>query len=269
MPRNKAVDLILFAGQSNMAGRGNAIDAPYCPQEAGLEYRAISAPERLFPIAEPFGLHENVPGQIDDDAKKSGSLVSAFVARYHQLTGRTVIAVSASEGGTSTQQWLDGLASDAASRLAQARGFLESSGFVLQNIFVLWCQGETDGDYAVSAAQYIQNFGRIWQMFRAAGAQCCGLIQIGHYNQSVYPEGRYGISGTVLDAQYGVIRDAQRKIVSSDTDVFSAGSFAPYEGQMKDQFHYRQCAYNEVGEEAAEKCAAYLPCEQIVVNCLQ
>ena len=48
-------DLILFAGQSNMAGRGIVTDkwpqkAPVLVKGAGYEYRAITAPDRLCPI---------------------------------------------------------------------------------------------------------------------------------------------------------------------------------------------------------------------------
>ena len=48
MEITSAVDLIVFAGQSNMAGRGDAEDAPECLPGAGYEYKAVSAPEDLF-----------------------------------------------------------------------------------------------------------------------------------------------------------------------------------------------------------------------------
>ena len=64
-------DLILFAGQSNMAGRGIVTDkwpqkAPVLVKGAGYEYRAITAPDRLCPIEEPFGADENNPDGIFD-----------------------------------------------------------------------------------------------------------------------------------------------------------------------------------------------------------
>ena len=60
-------DLILFAGQSNMAGRGKAEAAQKCPPSVGLEYRAVTAPDRLVPIEEPFGFAENRTGGIDGE----------------------------------------------------------------------------------------------------------------------------------------------------------------------------------------------------------
>ena len=51
---SKTVDLIIFMGQSNMAGRGVAAEAPVVPEGHGYEFRAISDPTRLYPLAEPL-----------------------------------------------------------------------------------------------------------------------------------------------------------------------------------------------------------------------
>jgi len=185
------IDLFLFAGQSNMAGRGCTEDAAICPTEAGWEYRAVSAPDALHPIQEPFGRRENVPGAIDDGVKKTGSMVSAFAAEYHRLSGRRIVCVSASKGGTSSQEWADHLAADAASRLKSASAYLQSIGCAPERTVVVWCQGETDGDHAVTAKQYRKNFLRIWAQLQQAGAQHLGLIEIGHYNKRQFPQGLY------------------------------------------------------------------------------
>lgn len=244
-------DLILFAGQSNMAGRGSADEAPICQPGTVWEYRAVTAPGALYPLNEPFGKHENIIGLINDNEKKSGSLVSAFAAEYHRLTGRAIVAVSASQGGTSSLEWRDRLVSDAAARIEQAKAWLTSQGYEPANTIVLWCQGETDGDLAVSAESYRNNFTEIWRCLRAAGAGCCGLVQIGHFNRTMAPE-------DLRDERYAVIRDEQLRIAREIPGVFLAGSFERYEGLMKDAFHYRQQAYNEVGKEAGRALAAYL-----------
>ncbi len=51
--------------------------------------------------------------------------------------------------------------------------------------------------------------------------------------------------------------------VNADTvtclpDVYMVASFEPYLGMMKDLYHYRQQAYNEVGETAAGNMAAVI-----------
>ena len=60
----KKVDLVLFIGQSNMAGRGESTTK--LSPEVGLEYRAISSPNALYPMEEPFGVNENNPDGISD-----------------------------------------------------------------------------------------------------------------------------------------------------------------------------------------------------------
>lgn len=241
-------DLILFAGQSNMAGRGNAQEAPLCPAGAAWEYRAVTAPHTLHPLTEPFGKNENIPGCINDEEKKTGSLAAAFAEEYHRLTGRAVVGVSASQGGTSLQAWRDVLVQDAAARLQQAKAWLSDQGLTPAHTFVLWCQGETDGDHAVSAEEYRSNFEAIWQCLQSAGAEHCGLIQIGHFNRKLYPT-------DARDERYAVIRSEQQRMTENMPKVFGAGSFEPHEALMKDAFHYCQQAYNAVGKQAAE-CAA-------------
>ena len=60
-------DLIVFSGQSNMAGRGCVSEqwpqrAAIVTEGAGYEYRAISAPDILSEVIEPFGVNENKEG---------------------------------------------------------------------------------------------------------------------------------------------------------------------------------------------------------------
>ena len=61
MECTQLVDLIFFMGQSNMAGRGDAALAPAVPPGMGYEYRAVTDPAQLHPLAEPFGVNENDP----------------------------------------------------------------------------------------------------------------------------------------------------------------------------------------------------------------
>ena len=60
----RKVDLFLFMGQSNMAGRGIVNQtwteaAPAVLPGAGYEFRAVTDPTRLYEMSEPFGVNEN------------------------------------------------------------------------------------------------------------------------------------------------------------------------------------------------------------------
>ncbi len=99
-------DLFLFAGQSDMAGRGiSTIEfpdlPPVCSAGAGYEFRAISDPTRLYPMTEPFGVSENNPNGIYELGMKTGSLVTAFTNAYYAITNIPLIGISAAKGGSS------------------------------------------------------------------------------------------------------------------------------------------------------------------------
>jgi len=253
-------DLILFMGQSNMAGRGDgSVSAAEknVYQKCGAEFRAVSDPTRLYPLEEPLGINENRPGGIDDGAKKSGSMIPSFIQQYSRKNGRNVIAVSASQGGTSSEKWRECLAEDAADRLKRAIEYCKAQKIELGYVQVLFCQGETDGDHAVSAEKYKENFDAIWSELKRAGAQTCFLIQIGHFNYVKHPEGVDGKDGATLDKQYQVIREAQLEICSNYPDVVFAASFEGFLDEMKDHFHYNQKAYDIVGLTAADAVFEY------------
>lgn len=247
-------DLFIFMGQSNMAGRGDLPETISCIPEAGFEFRAISDPSRLYPVEEPFGYRENNPEGIDDGTKKSGGLVPSFINTYFQLSGRPVIAVSASEGGTTCAQWVSRLAADAAARLKAAKEFLAARGSFAGHIYMVWSQGESDGDAGTAAEVYREKFLAIYNKMKEQGVEKCFLIQTGHFNYPAYPEGINGLDGRELDRRYGEIRKAQERLCGERKEIVMAATFADYISCMRDPFHYYQRAYNETGACAAESC---------------
>lgn len=246
-------DLFLFAGQSNMAGRG--ITSPQWPQAApsltpgaGYEYRAISDPGHLHPIAEPFGAAENNPRGIFEPGKKTGSLVTAFVNAYYGQTGVPVIGVSASQGGTEIARWQgqQDLLTDALERYSRAGAYLQGAGMPVAHRFLVWCQGETDGDLRTDPALYKARFRNLWSLCRQAGMERCFLVAIGRYN------GVKGYDYTAIHAaQQELARELPGVVLASDGfETMRA------RGLMKDSYHYYQQAYNEVGTEAGLAAAA-------------
>lgn len=95
------VDLVIFMGQSNMAGRGVASEASVVPKQHGYEFRAITDPTKLYDIVEPFGENENNPSGITEMGMKTGSLISAFAGSYYHITKVPIVGVSAAKGGSS------------------------------------------------------------------------------------------------------------------------------------------------------------------------
>ena len=250
----KIYDLFLFMGQSNMAGRG--ITSPLWPEAApeavkgaGYEYRAVSDPDHLHKIEEPFGAAENNPGGIFEPGMKTGSLVTSFVNAYYETSGHSVIGVSASKGGSSVSQWQgkEDYLTDALRRLKGAKESLACRQMVPAHQFVLWCQGETDGDLGTSGEEYKARFTHMMDILEENGIETCFLITIGEYN------GEKGYD-------YSQIRQAQLELAECDPRVklvCNAFHTMKERGLMKDEFHYYQKAYNEVGQ-AAGKAAGEL-----------
>lgn len=246
------VDLFMFMGQSNMAGRGvvtkeHCAPAPKLTEGAGYEYRAVTSPDTLHEISEPFGRMENRIGGIDDGDMKTGSMVTAFVNAYYKGTGIPIVGVSASKGGSRIDWWQPGgeLLSDALVRLHAAEMFLKSNHYLTRHKYMLWCQGESDGDIAKSARQYTEEFNSMLDAMLGAGIEKCFLVRIGHYN---------GMGGQ----DYSEIMEAQDTIAQTNEKVVLVSkAFADMKarGLMKDEFHYFQEAYNIVGQEAGENTA--------------
>ena len=242
------VDLIMFMGQSNMSGTGGNVKyAPKVEEGAGYEFRAISDPTRLYPIEEPFGLYENREGAIEDmPIAKNGSLVSAFVNRYYELTKVPVVAVSASSGGRDTNFWMSkSVVDDFSDRQKKAQIWLESNNYCIRKQYVLWLQGESDAEDGLTTEQYNQNMDNIIRPLFIGGVQKVFIITPGrtitakyYYDSIVYAQinmckrsGYYALATTVLNS------------VSTE--------------YMMDEFHYNQTVLNVVGKEAAESAAYY------------
>lgn len=250
----KHVDLIMFMGQSNMAGRGITNDshpeaAPAVINGAGYEFRPISDPTKLYPIEEPFGKNENKSEGIDDNNSKTGSMVSAFVNAYYKTTGKKVVGVSASKGGTRSALWLpDGtLLPDAVQRLTDAIIFLTNNDYIIDHKYMVWCQGESDGDINVSANDYKSNFRTILDTMENAGIEKCFIVRIGKYNGS-------------SSIDYSTIINAQSDLCKDNADIIMASTaLASFKdkGMMKDNFHYYQDAYNIVGTYAGRNVGLY------------
>lgn len=242
------VDLVLFMGQSNMAGRGDACEAPIVEKGHGYEFRAISEPSHLYHIAEPFGIYENNANGINEPDMKTGSLVSSFINAYYNLVNVPIVGVSASKGGSSILEWQPGgkYLTDAIGRLDIARKYLLKNNYQIRKTFMVWCQGETDGDHNMTGIDYQTNLHSMLDKMFQNGIDNCFLIRIGHHRDN--------------DQQYLGIMKAQSDYCKSSKKVILVSTLFDQmakKGFMKDPYHYTQTAYNLIGTQAGENTAYY------------
>lgn len=242
------IDLVMFMGQYNMSGEGgDASLAPKVAQEAGMEFRAVSDPTRLYPIEEPFGVAENNPSGLNEfPGVKKGSLVSAFVNEYYNLTGRKIIAVSASMSNADMDIWTsDGVKSDVRQRLSSAMSYLESNGYKADHVYILWLHGESDAIKGSAANSYTESLENVMKPLFSDGVEKVFIITPGRTID--YTD----IYHTIIKAQTDLCRESSR--YAAATTVLSRVSTE----YMVDQYHYNQHVLNYVGTVAAGAVAYY------------
>lgn len=250
VPRSsRMVDLVMFMGQSNMAGRGSAAEAAVVDMDHGYEFKAISDPTKLYHTAEPFGLNEDNQDSGVADARRTGSLVSAFMEEYYKYRGVPIVGVSCSKGGTGTDFWAPGGSAldDAISRHDSAKAWLEDNGYTIGRDYMVWLQGETDAGKGMSANKYAEALTAIIEEMRSrAGIEFCAVIRIGHYKPSPTRNKEIIRSQTDLCKVY-------------DRAVMVSTKLAGYDvSTMPDNSHFKQEVYNEVGADAGKHTAYYI-----------
>lgn len=236
---DKTVDLMIFMGQSNMAGRGDNLKlAPEIEKNTAYEFRAITNPDRLYTMKEPFGKNENLIGGINDvgrgDGKKSGGMVSMLCKTYFEETGVPVVGVSASIGKVEARHFSPGgkYLNDAVNRLVKAREYLDNHGYIVRHIYMVWCQGESDSDTPVDEyADTLQ--GIIGEMRKSGGVEMCFVVQ----------------TGTHEWADYSGVREAQDKLCKryKYARIATRAAVKLREKGMMNGTHYTQEGYNYVG----------------------
>ncbi|MFA9375944.1 MAG: sialate O-acetylesterase [Lachnotalea sp.] len=249
LPAGSEVDLIMFMGQSNMSGTGESAKAPVVIDGAGYEFRAISDPTKLYNLTEPFGVNENKTDGVDDEDLKTGSLVSSFVNSYYSGAGVPVIAVSASAGGSTLHSWReDGeLLPDAVNRYNAAKNWLVDNGYTIRHSYMVWLQGESDGNKQTSKDDYIASIKDSVGVMQENGVEKCFIIRIGIRTKEP------GMYDTIIEAQTELCRDNGDFILISTKAVeFDAM------GLMRDEVHYTQGGLNLIGEEGGGNMAYYV-----------
>ena len=253
--------LILFAGQSNMGGRGCQCEKwpelpPKLTEGAAYEYKAVTAPDRLSVLEEPFGVLENRVDGINDVSSKgvpmkSGSLATAFCNAFFEKTQIPIVGVSAAKGGSTLKSWIPGADAgyfeDMTDRFLSAEKFLTEHDYRVKDRLILWTQGESDGDKGTDGKDYIEMFERMWTALKEkTGITRMFLIKTGECNI----EGSYD--------RYQKIQEAQEEICRRNSDVIMcsrAFQGMRERGLMRDAFHYYQQGYNLCGEDAGRNAA--------------
>ena len=260
---SKVVDLVLFSGQSNMAGRGDYEEAEACPAGSGYEYHSVTEPGVLSAVTEPFGKYENNDAINDNSGqgvdRRSGDMVSTLMNAYYEKTGVPMVGVQASRGGQPTDYFI-GAMDEMQSRYNEAAEYLESACDTIRKKLLVWCQGEADADRGRSDEDYKSKTLQIFnELNDGCGISDMFIVRTGHYNIN------YGLDegedptpeALEKDAEYLRISNAQQALADEHENIYVAASLYSdeYLADMRDQYHYYQNVYNSVGKTAGESIA--------------
>ena len=254
LAQNNVIDLIIFMGQSNMAGRGvtstaHPEKAPTVPEGHGYEFRAISDPTKLYNIIEPFGVNENNKTSGINETNKTGSMVAAFANAYYSYTGIPIVGISCSKGGSNIGQWQPNgpFLNDAISRYKTAKKWLTNNGYTIRRQFMVWCQGESDAKLGTSQEDYINKTKLMVEAMMKQGIEKCLMVRIGQY------VGDTNFHTDMIRLQTEMCKTYENLILIS-TDFASLVKL----GLMKDEQHYLQKGYNITGTNAGKHAAFYV-----------
>lgn len=234
------VDVVIFAGQSNMSGMGgNAKLAPAVPNGHGYEFRPMSDMSGLHQLVEPFGALET--GWLSEPAsRKNGTLVSSFVNNYYARCGVPVVAVSASRGGTDAGYFASApVKAELLAKLTNTKIYLEANHIKVRRAFAVWLQGESDAIEKTDPVKYKESLFSAFQPLFAVGLDQVYIITPGHSR------------GNTID--YSSIINAQKELCTS-SNLFTLASTTLTtlpDTYLTDEVHYNQAALNIVGSEAA------------------
>jgi hypothetical protein len=116
---------------------------------------------------------------------------------------------------------------------------------------MVWVQGEADADKLQTGSQTVDGYKSstlsVFNYMKEVGVTDMFMVQTGHFN-GTDDDGTH-------DAAYVSIHDAQGTLADENENIYTVGSLLEYQSSMKDQYHYHQNAYNEVGTAAGKAIA--------------
>lgn len=249
---NDTVDLIVFAGQSNMCGSGgNSASAPKPDTGTAYEFDISTNTKACITMREPFGEGTNRINGLNDSGVYStnGTLVSAFCINYYKQTKRPVVGIAASWGGSSTSEWMNGgLLKETQRRIKFAKRCMAKKKIKIRNIYMVWYQGETDAAQGVDAAQYISRMKKIYSGVKKVGVKKVFMIRIGQHIS--VPGQTDGIAQTQVN-----LCKTNKNFILVSKSAYDLGK-NPL-AFHSDSIHLNQTALNKVGYEAGKAAGKY------------
>lgn len=278
------VDIVVFAGQSNSCGRAVLEDVETAndvfvtvPIEKGFTFNNTKSTTPLK-IEEP----------ITENGSSAYGYIPAFINAYYETTGKKVCACYKSYGGAMMNKWspyvLDQTTGEETATVGtfyqtildavkHAKTNLVSNGYVVGDVFMVWCQGEADAAYLgnentyaneyektlttdeAKQTYYKERFSRIVEKLQEdVELTTAFIIRIGH---SATKQERNTV---IIEAQNQLCKENPNCVMVS-TIFAGALKFVEEDGTtrdlMRDASHYVPEGYLRAGMEAGINAGIY------------
>lgn len=236
------VDVILFAGQSNMVGYGEK-ESKFTIR-SGEAYEYLNVSNEIIAIKDPVGERT---GRDSDKALK-GSMIPSFIYYYLKYTDHKVIAVPSAYGATSVSDWQPGGAclSKTISKYDHAVSYIEkNTNYQIDRKILVWLQGETDTLKGTSKEKYKADFRNTYDALKSSsGIDVCIMIPAGSRRDAPLDNAK-----AINEAEYELINENDDMILGSE----SAFDFSLNKSMLKtDILHFNTKALELLGKESAQ-----------------
>jgi len=193
------MDVIIFAGQSNMQGESEQLSETELVRNA-YEYKWMT--NKIVPLQNPVGefvkydgtegygiaCGADIPNWLKDHVLGASSygntnLVPSFCRAYVDQCENSVLAVHAAKGSTVIAHWLPGtdgysaIVGKASAAIKKAK-----REHTIQNIYVVWLQGESDAIAGNSKEYYREKLTELAAALKAdLSIDKFAVIRVGHF----------------------------------------------------------------------------------------
>jgi hypothetical protein len=236
---------IIFAGQSNMVGKGTASQAPI-PNAKCLQYNFNTS--KTVPLIEPSGFNIG-------SFQMGSSISTAFATVYQSLTQDSLLIYKTAKGGTATPAWTDnGLLTESINRIKMA---VSKTKVVPKK--VIWFQGESDATLLSLNTNhkelYVTNTKTIINSYRNAFGNDLEFyfITIGKSRK-----GLFAFADTIRGLQREIAADLKRVYIGYDSCEYFPFNYT------SDSIHFTQKALNIIGRGVAKNVYSLQNSESII-----
>lgn len=146
------IDVLIFAGQSNMQGETEGLPEPNPTINNAFEYKFLS--NSIIPLKHPVG--EDIKGDVLCGAKNGcGTLIPDFCDEYIKNTDKKVVAVHTARGATTICQWLKGTDRYSCMKDKVSSAIQKTTeGYEINKVYLIWLQGESDAIIGTTQKEY-------------------------------------------------------------------------------------------------------------------